>query len=61
MMVGLDFDDDAAHPIHQKGGADQFGRNLMHAPGKERGLEKPGFCHLRAPAGKGLVNGHVAL
>ncbi len=45
VMVGLEFDDDAADAIDQKGRADQVGRDLEHAAAKEGPLEQfsPGF------------------
>jgi hypothetical protein len=39
-VIGLDLDDDAADTVYQKRRADQVGRDLVHAAGKERPLER---------------------
>jgi hypothetical protein len=40
VMVGLDLDDEAADPVHQERGADQVGRDLMHAAREKGTLER---------------------
>src|ERR1700732_3914840 len=52
VMIGLDLDDDAADAVHQQGGADQVGRDLMHAASKESTFE------LFTGRGRGSVLGH---
>src|SRR6266436_8729313 len=41
VMIGLDLDDDAADAVNQQSRPDQVGRDLVHAAGKERTLERP--------------------
>ena len=40
VMVGLDLDNEAADPVHQQRGADQVGRDLMHAAREKGTLEQ---------------------
>ena len=53
-MIGLDLDDDAADAVDQQRRADQVGRDLMHAAGEERALERP------AQIGGGRDGGNAA-
>ena len=55
VMIRLDLDDDAADAVNQQGGPDQVGRDLAHAAGKERTLERP------AQLGCGLIRGDGVL
>ena len=38
-MIGLELDDDAADAVDQERGANQIGRDLMHAAAKEGAFE----------------------
>src|SRR5206468_10717814 len=60
VMIGLELDDDAADAVHQKRRTDQIGRNLVHAAGKERALERPAKA-LADRARQNAIGGNAAL
>ena len=47
VVIGLDLDDDAAHPLEQKRRADEIGGDGVHAADKEVSAERFEPCHLR--------------
>ena len=47
VVIGLDLDDDAAHPFEQKRRADEIGGDGVHAADKEVSAERFEPCHLR--------------
>jgi hypothetical protein len=59
-MIGLDLDDDAADAVHQQRRANQIGRDLMDAAGKERPLQRPAR-RLTGRARGASVGGNAAL